>query len=107
LGAILFEQKYTLPESRAYVSLEEADLEQFVGQYETSPGNFLTVRKVVDHLVLKGEGTPYSVLTPESETTFFVRALYATVTFKKDATGRITDLIWRLNAEHPAKKEAL
>jgi len=107
LGAILFEQKYTPPESRAYVSLKEADLEQFVGQYETSPGNFLTVRKVGDHLVLKGEGTSYSVLTPESETTFFVRALYATVTFKKDATGRITDLIWRLNGEHPAKKEAL
>jgi hypothetical protein len=69
------------------------------------PGNFLTVRKVEDHLVLKAEGTPYSVLTPESDTSFFMRALYATVIFKKDTTGRVTGLIWRQNGDYPAKKK--
>jgi hypothetical protein len=105
LGAILFGQKYALPERRPRVSLDERTLDQFVGRYEMFPGNFLTVRKVEDHLVLKAEGTPYSVLTPESDTSFFMRALYATVIFKKDATGRVTGLIWRQNGDYPAKKK--
>jgi hypothetical protein len=106
LGAILFGEKYGLPEKRPRVSLDERTLDQFVGQYEMFPGNFLTVRKVEDHLVLKAEGTPYSVLTPESDTSFFMRALYATVIFKKDATGRVTGLIWRQNGDYPAKKSS-
>jgi len=53
LGAILFGEKYALPEKRPRVSLDERTLDQFVGQYEMFPGNFLTVRKVEDHLVLK------------------------------------------------------
>ncbi len=107
LGAILFGQKYALPEKRPKVSINERALDQFVGQYEMSPGNFLTVRKVEDHLVLKAEGTPYSVLTPESDILFFMRALYATVIFEKDATGRITGLIWRQNGDYPAQKKPL
>ena len=105
LGAILFGEKYALPEKRPRVSLDERTLDPFVGQYEMFPGNFLTVRKVEDHLVLKAEGTPYSVLTPESDTSFFMRALYAMVIFKKDPTGRVTGLIWRQNGDYPAKKK--
>jgi Domain of unknown function (DUF3471) len=105
LGAILFGEKYALPKRGSRVLLDERTLDQFVGQYEMFPGNFLTVRKVENHLVLKAEGTPYSVLTPESDTSFFMRALYATVIFQKDTTGRVTGLIWRQNADYPAKKK--
>lgn len=104
LAAILFGEKYALPEKPPRVSLDEKMLDQFVGQYEMFPGNFLTVRKVEDHLVLKAEGTPYSVLTPESDSLFFMRALYATVIFQKDAAGRVTGLIWRQDGDYPAKK---
>lgn len=105
LGAILLGEKYELPKKQPRVSLDDRTLHQFVGQYEMSPGNFLSVRQVESHLVLKAEGTPYSVLTPESDTSLFMRALYARVIFQKDASGHVTGLVWRQDGDYPAKKK--
>lgn len=105
LGAILFGGKYSEPERIVQVPIDPKSLEQYAGKYGMFPGYSLTVRKVNDHLVLSAEGTPSSVLTPESETTFFMRALYATVIFKKDAEGKISSLIWRQEGEDSEAKK--
>jgi len=105
LGAILFGGKTSEPERIAQVAIDPKSLEQYEGTYEMYPGYSLTVQKVNDHLVLSAEGTPSSVLTPESEATFFMRALYATVIFKRDAGGKIIALVWRQEGEDSEAKK--
>jgi hypothetical protein len=79
-------------------------LESYVGQYELTPGFVLTIRKEGDHLTAQATGQPRLRLIAESETNFKVSGVDASLTFRKDKDGKVTQIVLHQNGDHEAPK---
>ncbi len=109
LAAMVFGDKYTIPDVRRPVPLPPATLDTYTGRYEGGkdfflPGVILTVEKQQGQLILRWSTGAVAPLTPQSETRFFDRTFWATVTFHKDAAGKVTHLVWRYDRDYVAKR---
>jgi CubicO group peptidase (beta-lactamase class C family) len=72
--------------------------DDFVGQYNFSiPGVTLTVTREGNHLFARLTGQDRYEVFPESETDFFYKVVDAQLTFEKDASGAVTDVILHQN----------
>jgi hypothetical protein len=94
----------SLPAQTNAVRVPGRVLESYVGQYDLAPGFVLTIRKEGDQLTAQATGQPRVRLTPKSETDFEVRSIDASLTFVKDADGKVTQLVLHQNGEHEARK---
>jgi CubicO group peptidase (beta-lactamase class C family) len=81
---------YTEPE---VVSVDPAVYEAYEGTYQTTPTFFITVTRENGRLFAQGTGQPRFELFPQSENTFFLRAIRATITFVKDSQGKVIKAI--------------
>ena len=86
------------------VNVPARTLENYVGQYELTPGFVLTIRKEGDQLTGQATGQPRIGLTARSETEFQVRGVDASLTFVKDKDGKVTQLVLHQNGDHDAQK---
>ena len=94
LPAIVFGQSYTEPPITPPPTPLAADrLAYYTGAYEVFPGLVLTVKRMVDGLVL-GAGESDFPLDPIGPDAFYYRLKYATVTFDRDASGAVSALLW-------------
>jgi CubicO group peptidase (beta-lactamase class C family) len=84
------------------VQLDPRSLDQFVGRYELEPGSVLNITRSADHLWLQATGQPKAQLFPKSETNFFLKAMDAQVSFVKDASGKVTHLIFHQGGDREA-----
>jgi tetratricopeptide (TPR) repeat protein len=77
------------------VKIDSAVYDSYVGDYELAPTFVLTVSKEGDKLFgqATGPGQGKLQLEPVSETQFAVPAVKATVSFEKDAGGKVVGLI--------------
>lgn len=102
LAAIVFGEKYEVPNVRTAVKINPKILSAYVGNYEDRPGRVTKIFVENDTLMLKlaatavGERDPIP-LKPESETQFFDPLNDIQVAFSKDANGQVTELILRIN----------
>lgn len=71
------------------VSVNPSVYEAYVGTYQTTPTFFITVTIENGRLFAQGTGQPRFELFPQSENTFFLKAVRATVTFVKDSQGKV------------------
>jgi D-alanyl-D-alanine-carboxypeptidase/D-alanyl-D-alanine-endopeptidase len=71
----------------------------YVGEYEFRPGFALTVTRDGDSLFLQPSGQVAIGLFPESDTTFFLRAVDAEVSFTMEV-GQITALVLHQNGQN-------
>jgi CubicO group peptidase (beta-lactamase class C family) len=107
LAAIVFGEKYEVPGEPAKISA--AALESFEGRYQFgqdftfNPGTVVTIEKAGNDLRMQtAGGTTY--LIPQSETRFLDRLFGGVVTFKRDASGAVTQLTWTFGKDFAAQK---
>lgn len=99
LAAIALGEKYQIPEIDKPVTLDPRILAAYVGRYQFGsdffvPKGIYSIEKRGDQLLIVARGLN-DTLTPQSETRFFDRPLWATIIFVKNDKGEVTDLIWR------------
>lgn len=71
-------------------------LDQYVGKYDVAPGLSFTIGREGSGLTFLPPGQPKPVpLFAESETVFFLKVVDATITFIKNADGKVTGLEFR------------
>jgi hypothetical protein len=84
-----------LEPERKVAKIDPSIYDAYVGQYELSPTLIFSVRREGDKLI----GTPPNgrevELLPENESTFFVEGLSVRTVFVKDASGQVTQMIFR------------
>lgn len=94
LSAIVFGAKYDLPKERKAITLPPNVLDQYVGEYDLNPTLKITITLENGNLMMKVPSQPAFQLFPESETVFFLKVADAQVTFVKDASGKVTQLLF-------------
>lgn len=96
LLAILYGDKYDIPKERKEIAVDAKVLDQYVGKYDVAAGLSFTIGKEGDSLTFLPPGQPKPVpLFAESETVFFLKVVDATITFVKNADGKVTGLEFR------------
>jgi len=94
-----------LPIPKKEVALDPKIYDQYVGDYELTPGFTITIVKRDAKLISLATGQPEVELFPESETKFFLKVVEAQVEFVKDASGKVTGLVLTQGGRTmPAKK---
>lgn len=106
LYALLFDQPYTIPKERIAIQLTDAQLQEYVGEYEQSADFKVTI--TVKDGQLEGRPTNQSPkpLYAEKPDLFFVKDMEIQLKFTRDAaTNKVNGYILYQNGrEVPAKK---
>lgn len=110
LAAIVFGEKYAVPKIRTAVKINPKVLEAYAGEYEDRPGRITKI--LVENGTLKLQLAANAVgqidpipMSAESDTQFFDPFNDTQVEFIKEADGRITEMVLRINGrELHAKK---
>jgi CubicO group peptidase (beta-lactamase class C family) len=82
-----------LPAERKEIKLDPALYDQYVGEYELSPGFLVVITKEDGKLMGQATGQPKIELFPEAETKFFLKVVAGQVEFVKDDAGKVTGLV--------------
>ena len=100
LMSILMGESYTIPRTHQVAQVDPACYDALVGKYQLAPGVELTITR--DDKRLQGQltGQPKIELFPESETEFFLKVIYAQLSFVKDDAGKVTHLILHQGGAH-------
>ncbi len=107
LAAIMFGEKYELPQARRAVQVDPRIYDLYAGQYALllAPTVIFTITSEAGRLMGIVPGQPKIELTPSSETEFFVPGVNAQLRFTKDNNGQVTGLVLNQNGrELQAKK---
>ena len=102
LLAIYFGKPYRIPQPPAKVST--AILDQYVGEYQLQPNFTITIARQGDQLTGQATGQNAFDLFAESETKFNAKVGGIAVTFVKDASGKVTELILHQGGDRRAPK---
>jgi serine-type D-Ala-D-Ala carboxypeptidase/endopeptidase len=86
-----------LPRPRAEVSLRPEVLQPYVGTYVLSPAFAIDVTREGDHLFIQATRQPRLPVFAESETSFFLKAVDAGISFVKGPDGSVTELVLHQN----------
>jgi CubicO group peptidase (beta-lactamase class C family) len=97
LAAIALGQRYVVPREPKVAKLDTAIYDAYAGRYEADgPGKghkTYTVLRDGSRLFCESAGKARSVLTPESETLFYIKGADSEARFVKDAAGKVTELV--------------
>ncbi len=105
LAAILFGQPYRMPKKTLKDPEVASNYNEYVGRYQIKVGFILAITQEDGRLCCQATGQARLQLYPETATRFFLREVDASITFVKDANGRVTKLILRQNGkDFPAEK---
>jgi len=95
LSAIVFGDPVTLPKQRTAITLPAQTLEKYVGDYQLLPAVVLTVSTEGGKIFMRITGRENMELFPESEKDFFLKVVDAQLKFETDATGKVTQVIFK------------
>lgn len=104
LAAILFGEKYEMPQAQTLTKVDPKLYDAYVGEYQLAPTFIIAVRRDGDRLMAQATGQPAFEIFPESETKFFLKVVEAKITFVKDASGKVTHLILHQGGDQKASK---
>ena len=80
--------------------------EDFVGEYELQPEFIITVTADGGKLFIQATGQPVIEVFPESETKYFLKVTEAQISFVRDDSGAVSQLILHQGGRDiPAKKK--
>jgi serine-type D-Ala-D-Ala carboxypeptidase/endopeptidase len=82
---------------RTEITMEPAALEPYVGRYAIGPAFVMTITREGDHLFLQATGQSRYPIFAETDVRFFLKVVDAQLTFVKDASGKVTQLILHQN----------
>ncbi|HZA14979.1 MAG TPA: serine hydrolase, partial [Myxococcaceae bacterium] len=90
---------------RIEIDLAEPVLRRYVGEYEARPAFVINVTLENGALFAQATGQSKLPIFPESETTFFYRAVNAQISFTRDSAGTVTGLVRHQGGrEQPARR---
>ncbi|UFH54781.1 serine hydrolase [Spirosoma sp. KNUC1025] len=95
---------YQLPVSYKTVPVSEAVLAQYVGKYQLTPDRILAITLDKGRLFLQVTGQDRFEIFPSGETEFFLKVVSAQLTFQKDATGKVSQVVVHQNGDVVAKR---
>jgi serine-type D-Ala-D-Ala carboxypeptidase/endopeptidase len=78
---------------RVAIRVAAATLETYVGEYALAPTFVMTVTREGEQLFLQATGQPRFPIFAETETRFFLKVVDAQVTFVKDESGKVVELV--------------
>ena len=105
LSAIVFGDPVTLPKQRTAITLPSQTFEKYVGDYQLLPAVVLTVSTEGGKYFMRITGRENMELFPESEKDFFLKVVDAQLKFETDASGKVTQVIFKQGGSNiPAPK---
>lgn len=105
LAAIIFGEKYSIPEMKSVVTVDLTILNDYVGIYELSPSFSFTISREDTQLFCQATGQDKFEIYPESETKFFIKDVDAQISFVRDENNSVEKLILHQGGRDiPAKK---
>jgi len=75
------------------VSVDPDVYDEYTGKYRLDVGFVVTIKKDKDKLIAEVQGQPKIELIPVNETTFFIRAIDGELSFKRDSSGKVNDIV--------------
>ena len=100
LGFHLLDGRFELstpPPPRTEVEVDTAIYEEYAGRYQLTKGVLVTVTCESDQIFIQLTGQPRLEIFPESESSFFLRAVQAQVSFGRDDRGTVDHLVVHQN----------
>jgi len=97
LGSLTGEQKEIKVDPKIYDS--------YAGEYQLAPTFTITITNENGKLMAQATGQPKFELFPSSETDYYLKVVPASVTFVKDAEGKVTELILTQNERKTSGKK--
>src|SRR6266550_4562204 len=95
LMSLVHGEKVVLPSERKEITLSTDVLRQYVGTYQLSPTFSIAITLEGNRLMSQATNQPALPLFPESETSFFLKAVDAQIEFAKNDKGEVTSLTLR------------
>lgn len=95
LSAIVFGAAYELPKERKAIAVASAVLDKYVGEYQLMPSIVATITNEGGKLMFQIPGQSKMELFAETETDFFLKNVDAQVSFVKDASGKVTQMLFK------------
>jgi CubicO group peptidase (beta-lactamase class C family) len=93
LAAIAFGEAYEQPHVRKVANVDRKVYDAYLGRYEIDPKVVATISREGDHLQIQVTDQPELEMFPESETSFFLKVVDATITFAKDDKGKVSHIV--------------
>ena len=97
LAAIALGQRYVVPREPKVAKLDPAIYDACAGRHEADGPDkdrkIFTVSRDGSRLMCEPTGKAKFVLTPESDTSFYIRAVDSEARFVKDPAGKVTHLV--------------
>ncbi len=78
---------------RNTITLDDATLERYVGQYDLGPNGILTITRSEGTLIADLPGQGRFTFYPETETIFFMKEADVQITFVEDEQGNISQIV--------------
>jgi len=82
------------PKERKEISADPKLLDRYVGRYRFPSSQMASITRDGAHLFLQAEGDVKVVFYPETNQSFFAKLMDAQMTFRTDAEGRVTEMIF-------------
>jgi len=109
VAAILFGEKYEIPQVIAPKKLPNEALNKFVGSYQFGPDfyipNGVYDLKIEDGVLFAEAHGMKNALVPQSDNEFLERLFWSKIIFHAAASGEITDFVWQYGTEKYAARK--
>ncbi|QIP14593.1 serine hydrolase [Spirosoma aureum] len=92
---IVYDLPYQLPKNRKIVSVAQPVLTQYIGRYRHSDDRIMAITMESGQLFLQITGQPRFEVYAESDTEFFLKVVDAQLTFRKNETGQVAQVVVR------------
>ncbi len=103
--ALLNDKPYQVPTERKSIALDSAQLKEYEGIYEMMPGIRFTVAQVSGNLMAQLTNQPAIEIYASEKDHFFYKVVKAEIQFKRNAAGKVDQLVLFQNGrEIPCKK---
>ena len=98
-------RKLTIPKKVEEITVLEEVLETYVGKYELTPEFHIVVTRTGQQLFVQATGQPQFEVFASAKNEFFLKVVEASVTFNKDANGKVESLTLHQGGQNvPGKK---
>src|SRR5438105_3112112 len=104
LGFAVLDPDARLTPTPKAIALPAASLDAYVGTYQLADKFFLKVFRVADKLMTQATGQGMLQIFPSAPDEFFARIGGISVTFERDAQGKVDGLVVHQNGDHAAPK---
>jgi len=105
LAAIVFGEKYQIPQKRSSKKIDPARYDDYAGRYEINPNFSLIISSENGHLFCQPTGQNKLELYPESEAKFFLKEVDAQITFIRDEKGEVIELVLHQSGKEVSAKK--